>query len=154
MSFSNYLTKKVVGMVADAVEDALTKDEDDEDKKDGGGFLSDIFKGDKKKKEEEEDDKLFSFGGRKNKKDDDDDDDKGGFFSKLFHKDDDDDKDKGKEKKSGFAGLFSEQAAGDAVAAEDDEGHERETGDQDPGFSDGDLLSDLMEVADETSRGN
>lgn len=123
-------------MVADAVEDALTKDEDDEDKKDGGGFLSDIFKGDKKKKEEEEDDKLFSFGGRKNKKDDDD-DDKGGFFSKLFHKDDDDDKDKGKEKKSGFAGLFSEQAAGDAVAAEDDEGHERDTGDQDPGFSDG-----------------
>lgn len=98
--------------MADKLKSALGGGDDKHKKKGGhkdghkdkdGGFLS-IFKGDKKKEEEPEDKGgLFSFGKDKNKNDH---DGKGGFFSKVFKKDEEDE---GVQKKSGFAGLFSEQ---------------------------------------------
>ena len=94
----------------DAVKDSLgfgDKDEDEKEKEKGGIFS--LFSRDKK--EEEDEGGLFSFGGEKKK-----DEDKGGFFSKIFDRDDDDDDDGRKEKKAGFAGLFSEQQAGGADA--------------------------------------
>lgn len=83
-----------------AVKNAFGVKDKDEKK---GGFLS-FLGGGKDKDDKDDNDKgsLFSFGDDKKK----DDDDKGGIFSKIFNKDDDDE---GKQKKSGFEGLFSEQ---------------------------------------------
>ncbi|XP_034086513.1 nucleoplasmin-like protein ANO39 isoform X1 [Gymnodraco acuticeps] len=126
-------------MVEDAVKKALGKDDKDEDKEDKeGGFFSKIFDRDD---DEEKRRKLREREREKEKEDDE------GFFSKIFHRGDDDDDDEGREKKSGFSGLFSEL-----------EGPPGGTGEQGGGTSvginDGDLLSDLMEVAEETSKGN
>ncbi|XP_047198293.1 sodium/potassium/calcium exchanger 1 [Hippoglossus stenolepis] len=137
--------KKVGEYVEDKVKDALgfgDKDEDEKEKEKGGGIFS-FFRGDKK--EEEDKGGLFSFGGEKKK-----DEDKGGFFSKIFDRDDDDDDDGRKEKKAGFAGLFSEQQAGGADAG--GEGESAGGSGLSLGVNDGDLFNDLMEVAAEKSQ--
>ncbi|XP_041802898.1 uncharacterized protein LOC121613530 [Chelmon rostratus] len=138
---ANLIGDKVGDIVTEAAKDILGvggKDEDEDDKK--GGVLA--FFGGNKKEEEEEKKKggLFSFGDDKKK-----DDDKGGFFSNLLDTDDD----KEKDKKSGFTGLFTEQG-GPGAAGGDQGGTE---GGQSVGVSDGDLFSDLMDVAEETSKG-
>ncbi|CAB1425599.1 unnamed protein product [Pleuronectes platessa] len=139
--------KKLEDYVEDKVKDAVKeklgfgdKDEDEDEDKKGGGIFS-LFGGDKKKDEDKGG--LFSFGGDKEK-----DEDKGGFFSKIFDRDDDDDD--RKEKRAGFAGLFSEQQAGGADAG--GQGHSAGEGGLSVGVNDGDLFDDLMEVAAETSQ--
>lgn len=108
-------------MVEDKVKDFFggDKDEDEDDKE--GGFFSNFLDrdGDEEKlkkmrekqreKDEDEDDKKGGFFSKflDRDEDKDKDDDKDHFFSKIFNRDDDDD-DKGKEKQSGFSGLFSE----------------------------------------------
>ncbi|XP_076599097.1 uncharacterized protein LOC143328067 [Chaetodon auriga] len=133
----NFIGEKAGDVVEDAVKSALGFGDKDEDKKEGGFSL---FGGDKKKEEEEEGG-LFSFGRDKKKEEE-----KGGFFSNMFDKDDE----KEKDKKSGFHGLFSEQGAAGGNQMESEGG---ESGGQSVGVSDGDLLSDLMDVAEETSKG-
>lgn len=140
--------------MADTIKGALGVD-DDKDKKDkddkDGGFLS-IFKKDKDEKEDDDDGNkggLFSFGKDKDR-DRDKDDDKGNFFQKIFKRDDDEDDDREKvPKKSGFAGLFSEQDQPGAVRFE--EGATEGGGPCDH-MTEGDLdlMSDLMEVAKES----
>ncbi|KAM4598884.1 uncharacterized protein V3H82_010879 isoform 2-T2 [Fundulus diaphanus] len=129
-------------MVEGAVKNALGVKDKKEEKK--GGFRS-KFKGDKDEKKEEKGG-FFSFGHddkkKKNKEED------KGFFSKILHKDDDEDK--GTQKKKGFDGLFAEGpgAMGGAGGGEEAGG----LPDQTVAVSDRDLLDDLMDVAEETSK--
>ncbi|XP_049591256.1 calpain clp-1 [Syngnathus scovelli] len=121
--------------------------------KDKGG-LSSFFGGDKKNQDESDKGGIFSFGDDKRENDD---DDKGSFFSRFLDRDDNDKK----AKQSGFDGLFNEldgpdrQAGGGAGgsgcgAAGGAPGGPRGGA----GLSEGDLFGDLMDVAEETSRGN
>ncbi|KAM3606715.1 uncharacterized protein V6R79_021921 [Siganus canaliculatus] len=156
--------EKMGDIVEDSLKSALgvDKDKDKDRDQDKGGFFS-MFKRDKDEDKDRDEDK-------------DKDKDKGGFFSKIFDRDDDDDDDKGKEKKFGFDGLFSEQGgvggAGGAGAGGGGAGGAGAGGGgaggaggggagaggmfggQSAGVSDGDLMSDLMDVAAETSKGN
>ncbi len=93
------------------MENALGVGDKDEDERKGGIFS---FGSDDGEKDEEDKGGLFSFGNDKKK-----DEGKGGFFSKLFDKEDDE---KGKEKKSGFTGLFSEQEGASAAGGSEERG--------------------------------
>lgn len=90
---------------------------EDKNKKKGG--IKSMFGGDK----DQEKDKggIFSFGHDKKKKEEENKkkNEEGGFFSKIFHKDDED---KGKQKKSGFHGLFAEGEGGGAMGGVKEEG--------------------------------
>ncbi|XP_008286544.1 calpain clp-1-like [Stegastes partitus] len=153
MNLGKIIGEKVGELVADAITDALGGDKDEDDKK--GGFLSMFGGGDKDDDKDKDKDKggLFSFGDDKKK---DDDDDKGGFFSKIFDRDDDKDK---VPKKSGFQGLFIEHGIEGAAGGNDGEfgGGSEDIGrfkGQSVAVSDGDLFDDLMDVAEETSKGD
>ncbi|XP_055083089.1 prostatic spermine-binding protein-like [Periophthalmus magnuspinnatus] len=165
------LAKHAGDIVADKIKSALGGDDDKDDKEDkDGGFLS-IFKRDK---DDDDHDRhkggLFSFGKddhHHKDKDKDKDKDKGNFFQNLFDRDDDDRRGK-VPKKSGFHGLFSEQEAGGGARSDEagggawsDEagGGAWSEGGAGPDagpcahMTDGDLdlMSDLMEVANENS---
>ncbi len=124
------------------------KDKDDDEKK--GGIFS-FFGGDDKKEKEKDKGGPFSFGDDKKK-----DEEKGGFFSKIFDKDDDDE---GKEKKSGFSGLFTELEG--VGAAGGNEGETVGGGEGSGGFkgqsvalNDGGTYGELSAAERLTSRGH
>ncbi|XP_078137706.1 uncharacterized protein LOC144537729 isoform X2 [Sander vitreus] len=126
------MDKWIAGKIGDIVEDKVksalgVKDEEKDAKK--GGFISKVFHKDEKKKEKPAE--------------------KEGFFSKIFDSDGDKKKDKPVERKSGFAGLFSERQDADVAVSYDEgaAGGIGEGGGQSVTFNDGDLLNDLMDVA-------
>ncbi|XP_031696582.1 U1 small nuclear ribonucleoprotein 70 kDa-like [Anarrhichthys ocellatus] len=89
---------------------------------------------------------------KKKSREKDEDDKKESFFTKIFDRDDDDDKKK--ESKSGFTGLFSElEGAASAGGDEMGGGGGGGGGGMKVQLNDGDLFDDLMDVAEETSRG-
>ncbi|XP_049927289.1 acidic leucine-rich nuclear phosphoprotein 32 family member B-like [Epinephelus moara] len=169
----DWLARKIGDMVEDKVRGALGMEEKEEDKE--KGFFSKVLgrddDEDDKKGKRDKDDKEEGFFSRIFDRDNDDDkwremqkdkdDEDKGFFSKVFDRDhdDDDDDDKWKEKKSGFAGLFREQGgpgAAGGVPGENVGGGEDGGGvkGQSAAVNDGDLFNDLMNVAEETSKGD
>lgn len=122
--------KKVGEAVEDAVKGALgfgDKQKSKDKKKGGGGIFS-----------------RFGDDHDKNKGDK---KDTGGLFNR-------DDKDE-KERNAGFRGLFTEgpAASGDGDRAATEAGSEERPEPESVAASDRDLLDDLMDVAEETSRG-
>ncbi|CAL1577746.1 unnamed protein product [Knipowitschia caucasica] len=151
MSFLlNKMAEHAGEAVADGIKGVFGIDDDKDKKKDkDGGFLS-VFKRDKNKDKDEDDDHkggLFSFGKDKDKgkgKDKDKDKGKGNFFPKIFNKDDDDDVGEKVPKKTGFAGLWTEQDQAGAGRPDDGACNHMSEGDLD-------MMSDLMQVANEQS---
>ncbi|XP_042357483.1 aspartate and glycine-rich protein-like [Plectropomus leopardus] len=169
----DWIAGKIGDMVEDKVKSMLGIEDKDEDK----GFFSkfcsrdDDDDDDKKKKRRDKDDEEGGFFSKifdrdndedkwKEKKRDEDDGDES-FFSRVFDRDNDDDK--WKEKKCGFAGLFVEQGGAGAAGGPEGEtvgggggggggGGDGGVKGQSVALNEGDLLNDLMNVAEETSQ--